>query len=114
MMNFKFYYDDLDLLEVDAVGKHKLIAWVLTDNNHSNAIDELLNAIIVIQNNGGEWDMSFNKSYVNINKDRVQCGNLLHEEKFIEISHEKFSNILKKWKSFTSKKGSQRELFITI
>ena len=109
-MELKFYYNEYNVLDVDSKGKYQSIADVLTDNNHESTIGKLLNAVDFVRKNNEDWDMSFNKSFVNININRVQCGDLFDEDEHIEMSLKQFTNVLKSWRVFITSKESSKEI----
>lgn len=100
-MKLKFYYDEFDYLAVETTKKYEPVEWVLTDNtNEYFILEDIFPALNEIKKNGGEWDMSFNKSYLTMTPEGALCGDLYDEDINLMLSLDKFKFILFEWHSF--------------
>ncbi len=112
-MKFVYFYNEFGVPDVKADMKYIRLADVLTDANHETEIDEILNGLEELKTPEAEWDMSFNKSYVNMTSERVRCGDLYNEDDYIDVTHSQLKEALNSWKVFlTNKKLKNMEVKI--
>lgn len=113
-MKFVYFYNEFEVPDVKADMKYIRLADVLTDASHESVIDEILSGLEELKNSKAEWDMSFNKSYVNMTSERVRCGDLYNEDDYVDVTHLQLKEVLNSWKVFlTNKKLKSVEVRIS-
>jgi len=110
MMKLKFYIDEFDVADVEVADKFRGVAYVLSDNSFPEYIQELLSVI----NNKSTWSSSFNKSYIEIDSDKVRCGELYNETSFVDLKPNEFRKLLKSWMGFIEDKDVNKEQFLSV
>lgn len=112
-MKFVYFYNEFDAPDVKADLKYVRLANVLTDVDHDPVIDEVLSGIEEVKKSGVEWDMSFNKSYLNITPERARCGDLYNESDFVDVKCSQLKEALWSWKKFLAEeKIKKKEILI--
>lgn len=99
-MKFICFYDEYGYVDVETAKDYEVIAWLLTDNNYIEGIDNLVCEIEKISEEGGNWEMSYNKSFLEINSEGVICGDLYNEERTNRLTHKRIVKLLKEWRAY--------------
>jgi hypothetical protein len=108
-VKLKFFYDEFGIPAVETSARYEVIGYVLTDNAYPEACDTLIEKVKEAKGHSGfVWEMSFNKSIVNISDNYVQCLFLYDEERAYKMKLDGFDRLINSWRSFLSKKGAHR------
>ena len=105
MITIKFFVDEYDLTNASAEGQAIHLSFFLTDVMTTADIERVQSEIKSALARQEFWDHSYNKTYLEVSADLVRCGDLFEEESYIELQHDRFNELLAKWKLFVNNPG---------
>ena len=104
------------LLRVESVLKeYKLISWQLESIVTTEVANDIFERMREVQQDkSNEWHMSFNSTFLSIEKNKINCSDLYDENDFIEIKLDLFKAVLKGWMLFVEESKNKKNYRKTV